>query len=113
MSAQAIASPIARVAVVDDVGARFRGQASLLTATLRWQVEYFASSDAGLPDIDIIGILRSVSRGMKRNSSSVCPEFEIANTTSPAVNIPKSPWKASRGFTKNEGVPVLASVEAI
>ena len=45
--------------------------------------------------------------------STVLPELDIANTTSFPVIMPKSPWLASPGCTKNEGVPVLASVAAI
>ena len=83
MSAIASASPIASVAVVELVGARFSGQASFSTLTFRWQVEYFANSDFGLPLIPIIGICMCNTMGMKRNNSSVCPELEIATTTSP------------------------------
>ena len=39
--------------------------------------------------------------------------MEIAITTSSSVIIPKSPWLASAGWTKNEGVPVDASDAAI
>ena len=35
MSAQAKASPMAKVAVVEDVGAKFKGQASWLTLTTK------------------------------------------------------------------------------
>ena len=33
--------------------------------------------------------------------------------TSPGSTMPRSPWLASAGCTKNAGVPVLASVAAI
>ena len=56
MRAQANASPIAKVAVVDEVGARFSGQASRLTFTFRWHVAYLASNESGLPEIPIKGI---------------------------------------------------------
>jgi len=101
------------VAVVEDVGAKFKGSASCFTLILRWHVEYCANKDSGLPDIPIIGILRSNNNGIKRSNSSVLPELLIVITTSFDVNIPRSPWKASSGFTKNDGVPVLASVAAI
>ena len=55
---QAMASPMASVAVVDDVGAKFNGQASRFTFTLRWAVEYSANNDLGLPLMPIIGMLR-------------------------------------------------------
>ena len=42
-------------------------------------------------------------------SSSDSPEFDIAMKTSSAVTMPRSPWLASAGCTKNAGVPVLAS----
>ncbi len=45
--------------------------------------------------------------------SLVPPEFEMASTTSCAVIMPRSPWLASPGCTKNAGVPALASVAAI
>ena len=41
------------------------------------------------------------------------PLFDMANTTSPAVTMPKSPWLASPGCRKNDGVPVDARVAAI
>ena len=46
-------------------------------------------------------------------SSMVSPLFETINTTSSLVIIPWSPWVASPGWTKWEGVPVEAMVEAI
>ena len=45
-------------------------------------------------------------------SSSVSPELEMAIRRSTAVIMPRSPWLASPGWTKNAGVPVLASVAA-
>ena len=45
--------------------------------------------------------------------SSVSPEFEMARTMSAGVIMPRSPCEASPGCTKNDGVPVLASVAAI
>jgi hypothetical protein len=47
------------------------------------------------------------------SSSALSPELERAIMTSSAVIMPRSPWLASAGCTKNAGVPVLASVEAI
>ena len=62
------------VVVVDDVGARLSGSASCSTAILRWQIEYWARSESGLPVMPMIGTLRSMRSGMKRRSSSVKPE---------------------------------------
>ena len=45
--------------------------------------------------------------------SSVSPEFDSASTTSAGVIMPRSPCEASPGCTKNDGVPVEASVAAI
>ena len=51
-SATASASPIASVAVVLAVGARFSGQASSATLTSRCTSAAFASVDSGLPVIE-------------------------------------------------------------
>ncbi len=45
--------------------------------------------------------------------SSLFPELEIAISTSPRTSIPKSPWPASPGCIKKDGVPVEANVAAI
>jgi hypothetical protein len=45
-------------------------------------------------------------------SSSDSPEFDMATNTSSEVTMPRSPWLASAGCTKNAGVPVLANVAA-
>ena len=74
---------------------------------------YFANSDAGLPLMPMIGISMCSTIGMNLSSSSVCPELDIANTTSSLVITPKSPWNTSSGLMKNDGVPVLDSVAAI
>ena len=49
ISTHAKASPIAIVAVVDDVGARLSGHASRSTLTLMLWVAWRASSESGLP----------------------------------------------------------------
>ncbi|MNK99578.1 hypothetical protein D3C87_1199820 [compost metagenome] len=46
------------------------------------------------------------------SSSAVSPELENAISTSSRVIMPRSPWLASAGCTKNDGVPVEASVAA-
>ena len=91
IKAIARASPIASCAIVELVGARFIGQASFSTRTFRWQVEYFASSDWGLPLMPMIGICMWSTIGINLSSSSVCPEFEMASTTSSVVITPRSP----------------------
>ncbi len=91
ISATARASPMARVAVVLLVGARFSGQASFFTLTFRWQVEYFANSDFGFPLMPMMGTSMWSSIGMKRSNSSVCPELDMARQTSSLVITPRSP----------------------
>jgi len=56
---------------------------------------------------------RRRSAGMMALSSLDSPEFEISRQTSPEVTMPRSPCAASAGCTKNDGVPVEASVAAI
>ena len=45
--------------------------------------------------------------------SADSPLLEIAITISFSVTMPRSPWNASAGCRKNDGVPVLANVAAI
>ena len=55
-------------------------------------------------------------RSMKGKSwkiSCVSPLFEIAIRASLRANMPRSPWRPSAGWRKNDGVPVLAIVAAI
>ena len=113
MSATASASPITSCAAELLVGARFRGSASRSTLTLRWQVEYFPNSEVGLPLMAMMGICICSTMGINRSSSSVCPEFEMASTTSSLAITPRSPWNTSSGLMKNDGVPVDDSVAAI
>ena len=54
--ATASASPSASIAVVEDVGARFSGQASLATRQSRCTSAYLASVELGLPVIAISGV---------------------------------------------------------
>ena len=53
------------------------------------------------------------SAGSSRVSSSVSPLLESAMTTSSRAIRPRSPWAASAGCTKSDGVPVEASVAEI
>ena len=52
---------------------------------------YLASKELGLPVMEMIGMFMWSTIGMKRSSSSVCPELLNANTTSSEVITPKSP----------------------
>src|SRR6266850_751541 len=72
-----------------------------------------ASVDEGLPVIEISLTPRRLILSRRRRSSSVSPEFDTARTTSPGTTIPRSPWIASAGCMKREGVPVDARVAAI
>ena len=53
---------------------------------------------------------RRLSAGNTAINSSLSPELEMANTTSPGVTMPRSPWLASAGCTNIAGVPVEAKV---
>ena len=104
---------MASAAVVLVVGARFRGQASAGTLTSRWTRPSRASVEAGFPVIETSGTpMRRMSGRMVR-ISAVSPEFDRASTASSRVIMPRSPWLASAGCRKNDGVPVLARVAAI
>src|SRR5690606_40189966 len=107
----ASASPSTRLAVVEEVGARFSGQASVLTLASRLAAAARASSDWGLPVMLIRVIPRRLISGSSVTISLVVPELERASTTSSWVIMPMSPWLASAGCTKNAGVPVLRSEE--
>ena len=60
----------------------------------------------------IFAPIRLIS-GTRRMSSWLSPELERKITISFSVIIPRSPWLASPGCIKNDGVPVLERVEAI
>ncbi len=113
IKAAAKASPITKVAVVEDIGASCKGQASFFTAIFKNISLCFTRVEFFLPHITISGILRFFIAGMIFKISSVSPEFEIAIKTSSGVSIPRSPCKASPGWMKKLGVPVLAKVAAI
>src|SRR6056297_1505861 len=61
----------------------------------------------------IIGIENRATWATISRSSDVSPELEIRITRSSGVIMPRSPWLASAGCTKADGVPVEASVELI
>ena len=111
--ATASASPIANAAVVLAVGARFKGQASAGTPMSRCTVAMRASADCEFPVKAIKGTPNRLMTGRMVRISLVSPEFDSASTASSRVIMPTSPWLASPGWTKNEGVPVLARVAAI
>ena len=71
------------------------------------------SVDSRLPLIAIIFAPMRLIIGKIFTISLDSPLLEIASTISLAVTIPKSPWKASAGCIKNDGVPVLAKLAAI
>src|SRR5471032_946587 len=112
-SATANASPMTRAAVVEEVGARFRGQASCRTCALRLMSAALASGESGLPVRLIILMPSRLISGSRVMISAVEPELDRARMMSSRVIMPMSPWLASAGCTKNEVVPVLASVAAI
>ena len=94
-----------------DSGRRAKSVQSLMTDYMH--TEKRANGERGLLLNPIMGMPRCCNKGRNRRSSSVIPLYEMAITTSLGSNIPRSPWYASSGFTKKEGVPVEASVAAI
>src|SRR5450830_550217 len=112
-SATAIASPSASVTVVDAVGARFIGQASLATDTSRWTSASRARLDSGLPVIEMTTPPMRLTTGRIAISSALSPEYDMAMKASSGVTMPRSPCAASAGCTNRAGVPVDAKVAAI
>ena len=109
----ASASPSTRLAVVEEVGARFSGQASCETRASRLTSAALANGESGLPVMLIRRMPRRLISGSRVTISAVEPEFDSARTMSSLVIMPMSPWLASAGWTKKEVVPVLARVAAI
>ena len=95
------------------VGAKLSGQASWSTSQLTTASAWRASVESDLPVIATSMVPSRRSAGMIAANSSLSPLFEMASTTSPGCTMPRSPWLASAGWTKNAGVPVEASVAAI
>ena len=112
-NATASASPITSAAVVLAVGARPSGHASSETLTSTCTSARRASVEPGLPVSAMSGTPWRRIVGTIISSSSVSPELDSAMTMSSGVIMPRSPWLASPGCTKNDGVPVEASVAAI
>src|SRR5690554_3517823 len=111
--AMASASPSTSETVVEEVGARFSGQASWLTPASRLTAAALASGESGLPVMLIRVMPRRLISGSRVTISLVVPELDRASTTSSRVIMPMSPWLASPGCTKKAAVPVLARVAAI
>ncbi len=107
------ASPMARAAVVEAVGARPRGQASARTSTSRCTSAAWARGERALPVSATTGEPSRFTHGTRARISSVSPLFETASSTSPFTIRPRSPWMASAGWRKSEGLPVEASVAEI
>ena len=74
MSDTASASPMAICAVVEEVGARCRMQASSRTPTSRWTSEFFARAESGWPVIEIRRLPFEWMKGTIFRISSVSPE---------------------------------------
>lgn len=91
MQAPAIASPNAIVTVVEDVGARFRGQASRVIGVTRLTSEALARELSALPVMQMILTPIAFKAGRMVSSSSDSPEKEMATNTSSFLTIPKSP----------------------
>ena len=111
-TARASASPSASAAVVLAVGARPSGQASVSTAASRCTSDACASDDrlvAGEGDD-----ARALALEVRHQQHELVGLAGVRqhHTTSSAVIMPRSPWAASAGCTKNAGVPVEASVAA-
>jgi hypothetical protein len=107
------ASPSTNTAVVLEVGASPKGQASCDTAASKWMSACCAMLDCGLPVMQIRRTFLRLMAGMMARISSFSPELDRAIITSPSTTMPKSPWAASAGWIKNAGVPVEASEAAI
>ena len=74
MQATARASPMASVAVVEDVGAKLRGQASAVTCTFKFTSAFLASELLGFPVIVMRAVPSRFNTGMTVKSSPVSPE---------------------------------------
>ena len=112
-SAMDRASPMASAAEVLAVGASPSGQASCSTLTSMFTSASRAMRERSLPVRVMSGTPRRLISGRMVRISSVSPEFDRASTTSSPVIMPRSPWLASPGCMKKEGVPALARVAAI
>ena len=91
---------MASIAVVEAVGARFRGQASREIATESVRSAARATEESGTPVIAIVRSDRARAKSSSRTISGDSPEADRASTTSPATSIPRSPWDASAAWRK-------------
>ena len=80
--ATASASPIAREAVVLEVGARFSGQASSVTLTSKWTSASRASSESGLPVRAMALTPSRCAAGRIERISWPLPEYDSATKRS-------------------------------
>ena len=112
MHALAMASPNAIVTVVEDVGAKLRGQASRAMGVTKLTSAAFASELSARPVMEMIRTPKALSAGRIVRSSSDSPEKEMATNTSALFTMPRSPWAASSACTKNAVVPVEEKVAA-
>lgn len=87
----ASASPSTRLTVVEEVGARFSGQASMATLASILTAAALASTDSGLPVMLIKVMPRRLINGSSVTISLVVPELDRASTTSSRVIMPMSP----------------------
>ena len=95
------------------VGAKLFGQASLSTFASRCTRDFLAIEDSLFPVIERIFFVFFIRPLSIRTISSVSPEFEIIKIPSFLEIAPRSPWLASYGLIKKEGVPVLDKVDEI
>ena len=110
---RAKASPSNRVATEEVVGARPRGQASCRFGSVINTLLCLARVDPAFPVIQIIDRPSFLSEGSMVMISGVSPEFERARIISSGDTMPRSPCRASAGWMKKAGVPVLQKVAAI
>ncbi|MNP45213.1 hypothetical protein D3C76_1391150 [compost metagenome] len=85
------ASPSTSEAVVEEVGARFSGQASWATRASRLTSAAWARGESGLPVRLISWMPRRLIRGSRVTISAVLPELDRARMTSSRVIMPMSP----------------------
>jgi len=104
---------MASAAVVLEVGARPKGQASRATPTSMTMSLARPRVDRGFPVRAMSGSSMGAMRAMSWLSSVVSPLLEMAMSTSPFVTMPRSPCIPSTGCRKMAGVPVLVKVATI
>jgi len=85
------------IGVVEAVGARLRGQASMETLVSRVMRLAWARLEAGAPQKVIRGVPRRLRVERRCRISGVSPLAERARRMSPGAIMPMSPWTASAG----------------